>query len=72
MAQASVKDFQSYLHLIVKYLAVSGYSNWSSVFYRDFITHSVLLSITNEDLIGFELHGLAGNVNRLGARLRST
>ena len=72
VAQESMKDFQSYLHLIVKYLAVSGYSNWSNVFHRDFITHSALLSITNEDLIGFELHGLAGNVNRLGARLRST
>ena len=68
----TVKEFQSKLQLIVKYLAAGGYNHWADVYSREHISGSVLPSIDEIALQNFENSGLAYNLNFRNSRLYNT
>ena len=66
-----MKEFQTYLQNILRFLAASNYEHWASVFSRIHIRSSVLPSLRKEDIDAFLVGATMPRfVNRV-SRLRS-
>ena len=57
VSQRSVKDFQSILPRIVRYIGASGYEEWESIFNRNGSGLLILPNISLHELIRFEKSG---------------
>ena len=67
----SVKEFQRYLQIILKILAINHYNNWYEVFVRNSWINSLLPSFSKEMIIQFEKENIVDASGIHAARLTS-